>query len=595
MSNRPILIYDGDCSFCKFWVERWKHVTGSAIDYAPYQEVSVQYPQIPKENFEKSIQLILPGGEVFAGAHAAFRSLAFNSNYAWPLVFYERFSPFQFLSELFYGFVAQNRVLFSHLTKLFIGRSTEPSTYFISQRIFLAWLGLTYFFAFVSLGIQVKGLYGVRGILSVSEYLKAAEMVLGPRSLHLLPSLLWLNSSDFFLQFLCWAGAILSIGLILGIAVFPISVFLWFAYLSFVATGQDFMSFQWDVLLLEAGFLSIFVAPLKLKFKTGQGRGPSFAFVFLMRWLLFRLMFSSGLVKFASGDTAWRNWTALLFHYETQPLPTWIGWYVHQLPARFHQFSVGVMFFVELFVPFLIFFPRRARLFSVFAITSFQILIGATGNYCFFNFLTIGLCLWLIDDQSWPSALRAKLQQVSTPNVHNPFIGLETTLRGCAAVLIFLLSFVQISPLAPFHLVNHYGLFAVMTTQRPEIIVEGSSDGVTWLPYEFRYKPGDLKSKPAFIEPGQPRLDWQMWFAALSDYRRNKWFLRFCRRLLEGSPEVSALLKTNPFANSPPQFIRAVVYQYHFTNLSQKRQTGTWWTRERTGLYCPVLESSSFQ
>ncbi len=479
------------------------------------------------------------------------------------------------------------------------GRSAEPSTYFLAQRIFLAWLGVTYLMAFASLGVQVTALYGVRGILPISDYLQTAEKVLGPKSYSLFPSFLWLNSSDFVLQLLCWGGALLSLALIFGIAVFPASILLWLFYLSFVTVGQEFLSFQWDMLLLETGFLAIFIAPLHLRFKSSLASGPPFIFVLLMRWLLFRLMFSSGFVKLASGDLTWRNWTALTFHYETQPLPTWIGWYIHQLPAVFHKFSAGVLFFVELLVPFLIFLRRRARLFAAAAITGLQILIALTGNYCFFNFLTIGLCLWLIDDPSWGiviptrfltlSSLQGGRKVVCHSELRNDIVKI---FFGFFALFIFSMSFIRIPGLSGFHLVSRYGLFAVMTIERPEIMVEGSNDGVEWLAYEFRYKPGDPKKKPAFAEPHQPRLDWQMWFAALGDYRSNRWLLKFCERLLEGSPEVLALLESNPFKGHPPKYIRAVVYDYRFSSLSQKRRDGVWWVRERKGLYCPVLQQT---
>ena len=477
--------------------------------------------------------------------------------------------------------------------KMFLGvhgRSAESSTYFLAQRIFLAWLGVTYLMAFASLGVQATGLYGARGILPISDYLQAAEKVLGPKSYSLLPSLLWFNSSNFALQLLCWGGALLSLALIFGIAVFPVSILLWLFYLSFVTVGQEFLSFQWDTLLLETGFLAIFIAPLHLRFKSSPASGPPFIFVLLIRWLLFRLIFLSGLVKLASGDLSWRNWTALTFHYETQPLPTWIGWYVHQLPAVFHKFSTGVLFFVELLVPFLIYLRRRAPLLAAAAITGLQILIALTGNYCFFNFLTIGLCFWLIDDSSWPSVFRSKISKMDTLPPNTILSSFGTGFKTLAAVIIFMLAFIKIPPLEPFHLVSHYGLFAVMTTERPEIIIEGSNDGVEWLAYEFRYKPGDPKKKPAFAEPHQPRLDWQMWFAALGDYHSNHWLLKFCERLLKGSPEVLALLESNPFKGHPPKYIRAVVYDYRFSNLSQKRRDGVWWVRERKGLYCPMLQ-----
>lgn len=629
MNQRPILIYDGDCGFCKFWIKRWRSLTGDKIEYAAYQEVGGQFPQISKKRFEESIQLVQPDGTVYSGARAVFQSLAVNPSYAWLFWLYQKLPLFRWASEGFYEFVAKNRIFFSKLTKLFLGKSPKPPTYFLTRRIFFVWLGLTYLMAFASLGSQMAGLYGVHGILPVSSYLESAQKILGSESFRLLPTLFWLNSSDLFLKCLCWSGAVLSLGLVFGVLSFPITIILWFFYLSLVTVGQDFLSFQWDVLLLETGFLSIFLAPLSWRLKANRSSPPSFVFILLMRWLLFRLMFSSGIVKLLSGDPTWRNWTALTYHYETQPLPTWIGWYVHHLPFQFHQFSTGILFSVELLVPFLFFLPRRPRIFAAAAVTILQVLIALTGNYCFFNFLTVGLCLWLIDDQTWPfrhpersarwssggrplgylapsgrlgegsrdgEPIVATWRQLGISR-KNVFSSLGKRIQGFVALILIVLS-LGLSPLLhkmlrPFHLVNGYGLFAVMTTERPEIIVEGSDDGIHWLVYEFRYKPDDLRKKPAFAAPHQPRLDWQMWFAALSDYRLNPWFFKFCERLLEGSPDVLALLKKNPFGNHPPKYLRATIFNYHFSSLEAKRLEKVWWVREKKGLYCPVLSKSS--
>jgi len=328
-----------------------------------------------------------------------------------------------------------------------------------------------------------------------------------------------------------------------------------------------------------------------------------------LRALMFKLMFHSGLIKLASGDPTWRGLTALTFHYETQPLPTWVGWYAHQLPVWFHQASCVVMFAIELVVPCLIVGPPRLRRFACWCLVGLQGLIVATGNYAFFNLLAVALCLWLIDDDAWPSWIARWLgRDVHDPTPARPrawprwVLGPVSGLLGVltAVTVVGLWGGGRFMPralttfygaLAPFQLVNQYGLFAVMTTTRPEIIVEGSRDGHAWRAYEFRYKPGDLRRAPPFVAPHQPRLDWQMWFAVLAPYYENPWFLRFCERLMEGSPDVVRLLASNPFPDAPPRFIRAVVYRYEFTDVATRRAAGTWWTRaEFLGLYCPVLE-----
>ena len=328
-------------------------------------------------------------------------------------------------------------------------------------------------------------------------------------------------------------------------------------------------------------------------------------------------MFSSGCVKLFSGDPNWRNLTALTFHYQTQPLPTWIGWYANQLPLWFQKASCVGMFAIELGAPWLIFAPRRIRFCGGAAIAFLQILILLTGNYTFFNLLTLALCLLLLDDfilvrwiplKLWPSS--------DSVTRHLPLVTRWRWFRFITvplAVLVAILYLFQVCltfgarpawfyPVAvadawlePFRTFSGYGLFAVMTTERREIVVEGSNDGVKWLPYEFKYKPGDVNRHPAFVAPFQPRLDWQMWFAALGDYRQNPWFVAFCLRLLQGSPDVLALLETNPFPNHPPRYLRAEFYDYRFTTLAGRRATGAWWKREPLGDYLPAISLSDFE
>jgi hypothetical protein len=317
-------------------------------------------------------------------------------------------------------------------------------------------------------------------------------------------------------------------------------------------------------------------------------------------------MFASGVVKLSSGDPTWWGLTALQVHYETQPLPTWIGWYSHQLPALFHRASAALMFVVELTVPFLILLPRRPRMAAAGIFTAFMALIGLTGNYGFFNLLAVALCITLLDDaflvRFWPGKVRELLR---TPRIPGP--GRRVRGVAVAVMAVFVLplgcmtlarSFRRPVPwpkpmrlveayLSPFRIVSGYGLFASMTTTRDEIIVEGSNDGTTWLPYEFKWKPGDPARPPGFVEPHMPRLDWQMWFAALSDYRAQPWFQNFMVRLLQGSPEVLALVEKNPFPEAPPRSIRARRFEYHFTDFSQRRATGDWWRREERGIYFP--------
>ena len=432
---------------------------------------------------------------------------------------------------------------------------------------FLRILGLIYCIAFVSFGVQASGLIGSHGILPFGVYLMAARKGLGRAAYWNLPTLLWLYPHDLALTAVWMAGAVCSLAAVWGRGqgmALALCLVLW---LSLCSVGQDFLSFQWDILLSEAGFLALFADATRVP-------------VWLFRWLMFRLMFFSGAVKWLSHDPTWRNFTALTYHYETQPLPTPLAWYMQQLPSWFQKASVGVVFFVEVAVPFLFFAPRRLRHIGAWITIGFQVLILLTGNYTFFNILTIALAMWLFVDVR-PHKLK-----------------LVPTLAGAVIVVIGGLLFLQLFSIPlppggsqvlravdPLRLVNSYGLFAVMTTTRPEIIVEGSSDGVNWQAYEFPYKPGDVNRRPPIVAPHQPRLDWQMWFAALGSYQENRWFVNLMLRLLQGEPRVLRLFSYNPFPKQPPKYVRARVYQYHFTHWGDK----AWWRCEEQGLYFPAV------
>ena len=596
-SSKPLLVYDNVCDFCRYWIAQWQHITGDSIAYAPYQEVAAEFPDIPLSAFERSVQLIFQNGTILSGAEAVLRALN-NGLLLWC---YYHLPGFAGVSEWAYRFVAQHRLFFSALTRWFWGTHTERTMFYLSRWLFLRGLGCIYLIAFLSLWVQIHGLVGSNGILPAGQYLEAVRQQIGTEGYYLVPTLFWLNTSDAFLHFLCAGGVLLSLVLIAGFVPSFALVGLWALYLSLVTVGQVFLSFQWDVLLLEAGFLAIFFAPLQLRDTFTRSSQSSTAFLWLLRWLLFRLMFASGFVKLVS-DEVWRNLTALNFHYETQPLPTWFGWYAHQLPEWFHKASTIGMFAAELVVPFLIFAPRHPRTVGCIGLIVLQILIILTGNYCFFNLLTIVLCLLLIDDVMWkallPKRFMPTIHTIEKPPRQYRRIGIAV-----AAVLLFLLSSIRfggqlfreaqlpdVAWIAPFRSVNTYGLFADMTESRPEIIVEGSNDRITWKPYQFRWKPGDLTVPPKWVAPHQPRLDWQMWFAALQgSYQNTPWFLNFMGALLQGKSEAIQLLAKNPFPESPPRYVRATLYDYRFTGLTTKRSEGRWWSREWKRIYCPAI------
>jgi hypothetical protein len=483
------------------------------------------------------------------------------------------------------------------------------SQFVLSAWLFLRLLGLVYVVAFVSLAVQIKGLAGRHGIMPAADLLDEARARQGKGRFFLHPTLCWMNTSDRFLQGLCWAGAALGLLSIAGFAPVPVSLLLWVFYLSLFSVCPLFLAYQWDVLLLETGFLAIFISPWRWWSRWPPDTAPSLIVLALLYLLLFRLMFFSGWMKLRSRDPNWRNGTALQYHYETQPLPNRLSWYFHHLPLWFHKLSVRVMFGIELGAPLLIFAPAPWRYLAGGAIIVLMLLISATGSYGFFNLLAIVLCVPLFADpvrwsllHSFGAAGRGGLAQPSGWPVW-----LLAPMAGAILVLTlerFLQLFSVRGPwlmfrqnvafwLRPFSLVNSYGLFSVMTTRRLEIIVEGSRDGHDWRAYEFKWKPGLVDRPPRQAAPYHPRLDWQMWFAALSPSFTNPWFFDFVDCLLQGRPEVLALLRHNPFPKAPPRYVRALLFDYHFSDPTTRRQTGSWWRRAPEGLYCPAMVSQS--
>jgi predicted DCC family thiol-disulfide oxidoreductase YuxK len=602
---RPLMIWDGECHFCKRWIERWREITAGQIDYATYQEAAGRFPEIPLEQFKRAIAFVEPDGKTFFAAEAVYRSLACRSSRKWMAWSYDHVLGFAAISEIGYGFIARHRNVGSMITRFFWGEDVRPPTYFWARRWFLRVLGLVYLIAFVSLWAQANGLIGANGISPVSQFLPAVYEQLGRQAYSLLPTLSWFNCSNAFLHFLCGCGVAFSLLLVLGIAPAICLTALFVFYLSLTIAGQTFLSFQWDILLLETGFLSIFLAPWQLWQKRGQETPVSRAALFLLKLLLFKLMVMSGVVKLTSGDDCWWNLTALDYHYWSQPLPTMFSWWADQSPEWFKHFSVAFCLVVEIIVPFFIWAPRRPRLIAAGLMIFLQVVIAITGNYCFFNLLTIALCLLLIDDAVWrgkgicDNALGAPggRAQPSRLSIYGAIVVIVITLP-INAWLIFSafrpdahwprqLAFAY-EHLEPFRIVNGYGLFRVMTKDRREIVIEGSADGIDWLPYEFKWKPGNLKRAPGWCAPHQPRLDWQMWFAALGTAQQNPWFIRLVICLLEGKRDVTRLIAHDPFPNQPPRYLRAILYRYRFTTAKEHGQTGAWWRRQELGEYLPT-------
>jgi len=487
-----------------------------------------------------------------------------------------------------------------------------PESFVLCRRLFVGLLGVVYLAAFASLWVQVDGLIGSRGILPVATWLEQVRAAAGSSAYWQAPTLLWLDSSNATLHLVCLSG--MGFALLASLGVWPRATLLlaWVLYLSLTTAGSVFLGYQWDALLLETGLLSVFLAPPSRRGRAlWQQKVPRIS-LWLLRWLLFRLMFSAGAVKLLSGDEAWWSLRALDYHFYTQPIPAWTSWYAHHSPQLLLTAGVLATLAIELAIPLLVFGPRRARHWACGALVALQGVIAATGNYGFFNLLSAALCLLLLDDAALRRILPRRLHlpeaspESGTSAERPPLAALGRGIFALIAAALFATGGLQLwttltgrspgwlparsalSAVAPFRSVNRYGLFAVMTTDRPEIELEGSHDGVHWQPYVFHWKAGPLERRPEFAGLHMPRLDWQMWFASLGRCRSTYWFHHFALRLLAGAPEVSALLARDPFADEPPRFVRSTRYSYRFTDPEQGG--AGWWKRVRLGDYCPTFE-----
>jgi len=457
----------------------------------------------------------------------------------------------------------------------FLARWFRDAAPFLTARwLWLRALGAIFFSAFYALWFQIHGLIGPRGILPARDYLLYAKQVVGARAYWLIPSVLWIDASRTALTLLVVAGLAASLAIIFNL--WPrvsIGVAL-ICFLSFVSAAQDFSGYQSDGMLLEAAFLSLFLAPRGFLPRIGAHDPPTRAAVFLLQWEWFRIYFESGVVKILSGDEQWRNLTAMDKYYENGPLPTWIAWHVQHFPHWFHAATALVTLLAELFVCWLLFIPsKRARLVAFAITTPLQIGIILTANYAFLNYLVLALGILLLEDRApveMPQRRFAIPQLIVLP-------------------LIFTLSiamfFTRFDPIAQFRIVNNYGLFAVMTRQRYEIEFQGTRDGRTWIAYPFRFKPQDPRRAPGIYAPYQPRFDWNLWFASLGTPSDNPWVLAVEQRLIENDPDVLRLFRGNPFAKQPPREVRAVLWQYWFTTREERARTGNWWNRRLVGVW----------
>jgi hypothetical protein len=502
----------------------------------------------------------------------------------------------------------------------------------IARWLFLRALGLIYFSAFFSLVFQIRGLIGPQGILPAGEYLERVRHGLGPMRLWYAPTILWLSADNHMLIGLSVVGMLASLLLVANIWPRVMLLLCFAGFLSFVGAAQDFANYQSDGMLLEAGFISLFLAPGGLFPGWGATSPPPRASVLLLLWEWFRIYFQSGAVKLLSGDPTWRNFTAMDEYYQNGPLPTWIGWYIQHLPEWFHKATAVTTLLMELVLVCMAFLPRRWRVVCFCIVTVWQMGVILTANYTFLNYLVLALGVLLLDDRLLrrflPARFRKSFPQLPEPaSLTDEITGdIEPAAEAPArprtgfgrhlgairvAVTAVMLTWVfyntslllihmfwraeplpgePIVALEPFRIANQYGLFAVMTPHRYEIEFQGSNDGITWTPYPFRYKPQELSAAPGLYAPYQPRFDWNLWFASLGTWPEYSIVPRTEESLLTNERNVLQLFAGNPFAGTPPRYVRAVLWQYWFTSMAEKRATGHWWRRQLLGTYAPTIE-----
>lgn len=480
-------------------------------------------------------------------------------------------------------------------------------SFLLARWLFVRCLAALYLVTFLSLLWQIPGLLGENGISPAQENLGLARFTLGAERYLAFPTLFWLDSSDAFLYLLCGAGVVGSCLVFLGVAPSLLVPFLWLVHLSFFTVGEDLMEFQWDALLLEIGFLALFLTPRGLYPGLGRSQPPSALVLWLFRLVLFRLVFIAGAVRLHY--VLLHGVTAFEVPFVSQPVPTLLGWYANNAPTAFRIGLGAVLLVSQLLVPFLVFMHRRVRVAASGVLILQQLALMAIGLHLMTGLLTITVCLTLVDDATWRAFLphaRKWMRRGPAPAeiAATPFRSFAT---GMASLPIVVLSAMQlltpvvseerwpeharlVAALAePFHIVNMYETFALAPEHRPEIIIEGSMDGKTWKPYGFRAKTGDTQKPPLWIQPGLSRLDTRMRLAALTGLSDNLWVIALMSRLLEGSPEVLTLLDENPFPAAPPRHIRAVRYVYTFNDAETAVLEGTWWHREPVGLYAPPM------
>ena len=615
--DRPVLLYDGHCRFCLAQAARLQRWAGGQVELLSFREPGVleRFPQVDAAACERAIQLVLPDGRVRPGIDAVLAVLALRPALA-PLAALGRLPGVHALARAGYRVVADNRFALGGRTEACVEGAcsthlavAEPRGLLSAPRalvrdVWLRLLGAVLVIAFLSLDGQLVPLYGEHGLLPARDYVSEMHAALdaGRLSAWQVPTVfLWIAPSDAALLWVERAGAACGVLLLLGFWPRLALLGAWLLYLSLATIGQVFLSFQWDNLLLEATFLSLFVAPAGLRPRGAPA--PRAAGVLLMLGLLLRLTLESGWSKWLGGDPHWRDLSAMSSYWETAPLPTWVGWWAHQLPAWFQSASTAVTLAIEGLVPLLLLATRRLRLVGVCVLVGFQLLVAATGNYGIFNLLSVALCVWALDDGHL-RALAARLRRPIAPRPLPAPTRLGTaTARLAGALLLTLLAAAPFrmywaeptdgpptaletveSWVAPFRTLNLYHLFVSLTLVRREVEIEGSQDGATWSPYVFAHKPGDPARAPDFVAPYQPRLDFQFWFLCLDGGPRAPWFNRLLVELVTEPALMARLFERTPRGDQAPAYLRYSVWQYHFSSREERERTGDWWTRDLLGM-----------
>jgi hypothetical protein len=476
----------------------------------------------------------------------------------------------------------------------------SPPTYWLTRFVLLRLLGFVYAVAFLVLINQVLPLIGSHGLLPVGPFLENVRSYFKSSAAGAwhLPSLFWLGHSDGSLLAAAWLGFGLSCVVVAGFANVPMLVALWLLYMSFVHVGQDWYSYGWETQLLETGFLAIFLCPL-LDARPFPRCEPPRLVIGLFRWLIFRIMLGAGLIKIR-GDTCWRDFTALYYHFETQPLPNALSRWFHFLP-RF-SLRAGVLFnhMAELVAPWFVFWPRRARYIAGLVIVAFQFTLILSGNLSFLNWVTIIPALACFDDSFWkkilPHALVRRAEQAAAeaqPSQSMYIAGwaitiLVVTLSVQPVLNLFSSDQIMNTSFDPFDLVNTYGAFGSVGRERYNVVFEGTDaavpdDDADWKAYPYKGLPVDLSQRPPQVAPYQLHFDWQMWFAAMDSPQDYPWTLHLVWKLLHNDPVALSLFAGNPFPQHPPRYVRAVLYRYRFAKPGNKE--GHWWERDKLGLW----------